>query len=131
MTRYREEVDLERFQVDHSQAILANRPTQERGWGADGLPTDQTQDPACLAKEVFDPDTGRSRYYAKYCLIGPNAGSMVDPDDETDLRRRGDWTASGRFNFRPVEKLAYDLYVNFLKTRNRAYLRQAEREVTP
>lgn len=127
----RENIDLEQFRVDHNAPMLAGDRTETVGYGMDGLILYDPEVPACLAKWVKDDTTGTNRYYVKFSNVGPTAGSMVDPAEEGDLGRRGDWTANGRYSFRPVTKLAFDLYCKFLKTGSRAYLRQAAREVTP
>lgn len=126
----REEVDVDRFRVRHNDPTLGNDLTESIGYGIDGVVLSDTELPACLAKWVKQLGTGTTRYFVKFSNIGPTAGSMVNPDEETDLVRRGDWTANGRYSFRPVTKLAFDLYLKFLKSRNRAYILQASREVT-
>jgi hypothetical protein len=102
------EADLDKFKVEHNRPSLAGEQGETVAYGQGGEVIDDPAGPACLAKSVKD----------------------AGPAEETDLDRRGDWTPAGRFTFRPVTKLAFDLYVRYLKTGNRAYLRQAEREVT-
>jgi hypothetical protein len=125
-----QDIDLDRFRINHNEPSLAGDRTETIGYGMDGLVMNDPDVPACLAKWVKQLATGTTRYFVKFSNVGPTAGTMVDPAEETDMVRRGDWTASGRFSFRSVTRLAFDLYVNFLKTGNRAYLHQAGREVT-
>jgi hypothetical protein len=124
------EADLDKFKVEHNRPSLAGEQGETVAYGQGGEVIDDPAGPACLAKSVKDAGTMTSRHFVKFSNVGPTAGGMLDPAEETDLDRRGDWTPAGRFTFRPVTKLAFDLYVRYLKTGNRAYLRQAEREVT-
>lgn len=123
-----ERIDFNKFIINHGKPSLSAGQVEEIGYGADGLIVNDTNAPSCLAKQVKQMDTNTTRYFVKFSNVGPTAGNMLDPNEETDLTRRGDWTANGRFSYRPVVKAAYDLYLQFLKTGNKAYYRQAARE---
>lgn len=125
MREKEERVDPDKFRLNQGKPALAGDAKEIVGWSYDGLSILDPESPACLAKEEKQLQTGTVRYFVKYNAV---TGTMVDPDDDTNLARRGDWTANGRFPFRPVQKGAYDFYVRFLKTKNQAYLRQAGRE---
>jgi hypothetical protein len=128
--REREEaVGEDRFVVDHGRPALRSGATETVGYSWDGLVIGDHEHPHCLCKTVKDLDTGTRQHFVKFSVAGHTAGSMVDPEEENDLARRGDWSAAGRFRFRAVPKEAFDLYLNFVKTGNRAYLRQAGRLV--
>jgi hypothetical protein len=124
----REEVDLKKFEVNHGPHGEV-QSVELAGYSFRGLPIDNPEAPECLCKKAKDPGTGTSRYFVKFVMAGSNAGNMIDPNDETDLKRRGDWTAAGHFGFRPVSQLAFDLYLKFLQTGNQAWRRQASREL--
>lgn len=122
-----EEVDLGKFVVSHGTPTDARDGDEVTGHSWDGLVVPDPEHPNCLCKESRNRARGTRRYFVKFSVAGVNAGRMVDPNDDQDLARRGDWTANGRFEFRPVEQAAYDLYLRFIKTGNPAYRLQAER----
>jgi hypothetical protein len=123
-----QEIDYDKFKINNSKPSLVKGAVEEIGIGTDGLITTEVNSPACLAKTVKNIDTNSTRYFVKFSNVGPTSGTMVDPE-ENDLSRRGDWTAKGMFTFRAVNKAAYDFYVRFVQTKNKAYYHQAAREM--
>lgn len=120
------EANIDQFTMNHSKPVLAGETEEVVGYSWDGLVIDNPEHPHCLCKTVKDSGTQTTRCCVKFNMT---TGRMVSPVEDGDLRRRGDWTAAGRYGFRSVTRTAFDLYLNFIKTNNAAYLRQAEREV--
>ncbi len=119
------DLDMEKFKVVPASPSIGIGEDKVVGYLSDCFLTDRPDSHSCVAKSVWQHDTKTTRYFVKYNAM---TGVMVDPDDDTNLARPGDWTSNGRFPFRPVTKTAFDLYLTFLKTKNQAYLRQAGRE---
>lgn len=124
-----EQVDLEKFKIDHNKPMLAGEAVVVTAYANGAVIIDNDSSPECLCKQVVDGGTKTTNYLVKYVMTGSNAGNMVDPNDDENLGKRGDWTSNGRFEFRRVTKTAFDLYLKFLLTDNKAHFRQAAREV--
>lgn len=78
-----------------------------------------------LAKEVVNEKTS---YYIK-C---DDRGQLYNPYGmyaESHLTTRSRKTGKPNYKFTNVKKRVFDLYLNFLKTKNKAWLSNAEREI--
>lgn len=77
-----------------------------------------------LAKEVFDPDSGITKYYLKYATKGPEAGKLYNHLSPMFSK---DAISKARYEFKRVPKETFELYLKFLQTENPAWVRNAER----
>ena len=93
----------------------------------DGYPTltNPEDEQAVCAKRTFYPRDGQYRYYVKRS----SRGTLVNPIDMYDegLYNRVTHGVSN-VKYSEVPKKAFMHYINFLKTKNVAHLRNAERE---
>ena len=70
--------------------------------------------------------TDMTRYYLKF---GGPGGRLFDPMSvDGDRYGRKLLPGLGEYRWREVNRKAFSYYINFLKTKNKAYLRNAERE---
>jgi len=104
----------------------ANKDTVHR----EEAPRIDPDDPKCYAKLLVTKDGGeeRSKYFVKINF----RGELFDPwgiFSEGREKRYLKHTGKDEWNFQTVGKNAFLFYLMFLKTRNRAYLTHAQREV--
>jgi len=79
-----------------------------------------------LAKIVYRTDWERERFYIK---CGPDAKffNPIGSDEGTHYKRNAGELVN---RFKVVNKRAFTLYLQFLRTRNKAFLYEAEREMS-
>jgi hypothetical protein len=124
-----EPVDLEKFRLNPNKPILGGDEAPKTvSYDPDGHEVADSDSPSCLCKKARYL-SGLVRYWVKFAAEGPNRGLLVDPDEESDGGRKTRWTARGWYEFRAVSEAVFDFYLRFLQTKNRGYLRQAERAV--
>ena len=94
----------------------------------DGFPClspEKKDESQALAKEVIFP-SGKSKYYLKRGRYGRLFNPIGLYSEGMSHRRRNgipEWT------YKPSQKKTFELYINFLKTKNIAWLNNAEREL--
>jgi hypothetical protein len=97
-------------------------------YAEDGVLLDNPENGYCCEATFAD---GQSNYYVKFGMYGIDSGHLYDPwnPNAPILQTNISESLSGRklYDWRRVTKETFDLYFRFLKTRNHAYLRQAER----
>lgn len=87
--------------------------------------------------EVFAKSTQNKReqrYWIKRATTGPDAGHLLNPwgihyQQGIDNKRVSSFMGKRRYEYSSVTADAFEMYLNFLETRNELYFRQAEREV--
>ena len=93
----------------------------------DGMPfLNDEDDPDVLAKVVVVNDG-----YPKYMVKRDSNGKLFNPlgMDEGRHNKFLHHAGKGQYEFRSVNRRAFDSYLQFLKTKNLAHLRTAEREI--
>ena len=85
----------------------------------------------CYAKssEVERPD---GKHYSKYYVKSSSDGSIFDPWGMFSEGTQGDYSQGRgkmKWTFCEVNEKCFNFYINFLQTRNKAWLTNAEREV--
>lgn len=121
-----ERVTADQFRT--APAGAAPGPAKEaRGYGAKGQAV-PPGDPKCLAKAVPLPESGGANYYAVVSAASPRR--LFDPmtDDPSGLGAR-DGSGFPKWRMERVEADAFAAYVTFLKNKNVALLRRANRDI--
>ncbi len=85
----------------------------------------------CCAKAIKDNESGNTKYYVKYAMNGPNAGSLLNRNSPLftvgDDTRKQTSAGRNRYEFKKVNEEAYLSYLRYLKSGNEAHLRIAQR----
>ena len=88
--------------------------------------------PKCHAKIRINKKTDRRTFYVKVGTFGYETGRLYNPlsemsviDTNESKKRKG----LDRYTMKRVNKDVFDLYMKFLKTRNKLYIEFAEREM--
>lgn len=94
----------------------------------EGKSTDSA-DVDVVAKKVIDKTNKTMRHLAKTGTIGHCNGKLFNPFSPYSVRGEHNHVKGGRalYEFREIPKECFYQYVNFLQTKNEAYLRFAER----
>lgn len=83
----------------------------------------------CFCKQTVNKTTGTKRFYVKRAAFGPEGGKLYNPWSvfgvKNDHLKQRDGRAA--YSLKPVSQVSFYQYVEFLKTRNEAFLRSAER----
>lgn len=83
----------------------------------------------CAKKEA---DGTREKFYIKKCTTGHNGGHFANPygplSNPKDLVAYDTMSARRHYEYTPVNEDIFNLYINFLVSRNPSYLRNAERD---
>lgn len=88
------------------------------------------ESPNSIAKKVNDFDLGTYRYWIKRCNAGPEAGCLYNPMSSTfDIRSLNKVVNGGRklYEYKPVSEKCFSLYLEFIRTKNTLFLKNAER----
>jgi hypothetical protein len=84
----------------------------------------------CFAKEITG-GTGVTRFYIRVGTVGLEKNKFIDPNglfyNAGDEQKFESTRGERRYEFRQVNKEAFELYINFLKTGNQVWLRNAQR----
>lgn len=115
-----------RANFDDSEFVVAKSslPKAERDqvfYGRDGSEVFSENDAA--AKMIH------GRCYVRYSVAGADQGGMYDPAEYPDatLSEENRVMGHARYPFKKVEKDSFDQYVKYLETKNKSFLRNAER----
>lgn len=116
--------------VPRPAEALAAQAIATTGYAFGGKPIDPDA-PACYAKVVDDPANKRPRYYVKVGTTGGDAGQMLNPYSGSfmpgDEAKANKMAGTMRYQFKKINKEAFDFYLSFLKSRNAQFLRRAQR----
>ena len=84
-----------------------------------------------VAKNTKFLVTNTEKYFIKVCNAGINGGKFFDPlkDLIQELNRHDSFSGRDRYSYKVVSKECFDYYMNYLKTKNISYLRNAERSM--
>lgn len=87
------------------------------------------QDWSCIAKTSITEPSNLQRYFVRVCTDGPDNGLFYNPmvHQPSDLKRFDAFKGRKRFDFKSVNKECYDLYLQFIETKNPSLLKNAER----
>lgn len=87
------------------------------------------QDWSCVAKVSTTEPSNLTRFFVRVCTDGPDNGLFYNPlvHPQSDLKRFDAFKGRKRFDFKSVNKESYDLYLDFLQTKNPSLLKNAER----
>lgn len=123
----REQIDLTKFEIHPSKRLPADGPTSSGGISTDGKTVDPAR-PECIVKWIVD-DAGRTRYFIKHCTTGHRSPAFFNPqaDDSDLLNQTNSSTGRPKYEFRAVGFEVFEYFLNFLKSGNIAFLRNAER----
>lgn len=77
-------------------------------------------------------DRRGARYWIRQATSGPDAGHLLNPwginfQQGVDDRRINAFMGKRRYEYMQVSQEVFDIYLNFLETKNELYYRQAER----
>lgn len=83
----------------------------------------------CFCKQTQNLTTGSKKSYIKRGTFGPEGGKLYNPWSVFGVKNDHMKQREGRvaFVFKQVPELAFKQYLEFLKTRNEAFLRNAQR----
>lgn len=75
--------------------------------------------------------TNTEKYFVKVCTFGINSSKMFDPlkDLIDELKRHDVNTGRNRYAYKVVNKECFEFYMNYLKTKNVSFLKNAERNI--
>lgn len=75
--------------------------------------------------------TDTEKYFVKICTAGVNSSKFFDPlkDLPAELKRHDVYAGRDRYAYKPVSKECFDYYLNYLKTKNVSFLKNAERSM--
>ncbi len=96
-------------------------------WGGEQVEND-TQD--VVAKSSHDKGFNTNSYWIKKATFGPEAGCMYNPLSPTfDRYSLGKVGNGGRkaYEYKRVTEQSFNLYIQFIKTQNTLFLKNAER----
>ena len=114
------------FVIDESKSN--ETITLEKWYGVHGVEiTDEKAKAAAFAKQVAISKDDRQ--YNTYWIKASKTGSFFNPYgmyDENQSKRK--ISGNNEWNFRQVGKKTYEFYLQFLQSKNRAWLINAERE---
>jgi hypothetical protein len=123
-------VDISQFVVNAEENALVDGPTAASGFSLEGEVA--ADDPGCLAKRVYDPATGNTRYWLKRATRGSESGMLFNPHspsfDARNQQKVHNYLGRNQYEFRPATQAAFESFLRFLSTGNNRYLIQAERE---
>ncbi len=114
---------------DREGKSVADRPIIKADALMEEVRAENTEGDVAAKEEVFSD--GTSRYFVKRATVGFNAGNFYAPYGATakpnDLARYD--TQSGRryYEYKAVGENVFSSYLEYLRSRNPAHLRQAER----
>lgn len=125
--------NIDQFVVDKKRAAIVDGEPEFTGYGRHGVSIDANSE-GCLARASVDQGTGRRRFFIKQSTSGPSSGSGILYNPVNDFltaenRRFDAQRGLKRYDFKAASEKKFELYMQFLKTENLAYLRNAEREI--
>jgi hypothetical protein len=101
----------------------------QTGYGVGGRKVSIDHIDCCCKKKTVDTDEGELTYYF---IKVDSTGFLFDPwghYSEGTQAKQSRQSGKPMWNFHKVAKDCFNFYLQFLKTRNKAYLVNAEREV--
>lgn len=83
----------------------------------------------CVAKSLFFEETKSEKHYIRICSRGTESGLFFNPlvHGKGALHKKDEATGRDRFSFRAVSLASFNLYLQFLKSGNVSFLRNAQR----
>lgn len=96
-------------------------------YGISGKLTDNVDEPVFAKQTTITKD---DKLFQSYWIKMSKTGSMYNPYgmyDENQSKRK--ISGKDEWNFRAVNKRSFEFYLQFLKTKNRSWLTNAEREI--
>ena len=89
------------------------------------------EDVTSIAKKSIDAVLNSEKFWIKICNNGINSGKFFDPlsNLEEELKNYESHTGRYRYAYKSVSRECFDLYLSFLKTKNSAFLKNAERRI--
>jgi hypothetical protein len=87
------------------------------------------EDDISVAKKSIDEILNTEKFWIKICTNGINSGKFFDPSTNMleELKRFDSYTGKLRYSYKLVNKECFELYLNYLKTKNNSFLKNAER----
>mgnify|MGYP006277999271 CR=1 FL=1 len=75
--------------------------------------------------------TNTEKFFVKVCTAGLNGSKFFDPLTNLieELKRHDLYAGRDRYSYKVVSKECFNHYLNYLKTKNISYLRNAERSM--
>ena len=84
-----------------------------------------------VAKNTKFLVTNTEKFFVKVCTAGVNGSKFFDPLTNLieELKRHDLYAGRDRYAYKVVSKECFNHYINYLKTKNISYLRNAERSM--